>query len=101
MTYTTKKWEILHKTRSKDDQPLAKTIDGIIDILLKNRGISSEKDIKSFLHPSLDSITASAVGLDVKEVKKAIERISHAIKKQESVVVYSDYDADGIAAAAI
>ncbi len=83
-----KKWHILHKP-SKD----------IIAVLLKNRGI---KDVQNFLHPpDPRTLTPKDVGIDGRSLKKAISRITKAIKDKESVVVYADYDADGITAGAI
>ena len=69
----------------------------IIGILLKNRGAD-----KQFLHPKDPrEFTAKDVGIDSAALKKAIARIRTAIKKKESIVVYADYDADGITAGAI
>lgn len=83
-----KKWHILHK-QSED----------IIGVLLKNRGIT---DVANFLHPPNPSaLTPKDVGIDARSLRKAISRITKAIKKKESMVVYADYDADGITAGAI
>jgi single-stranded-DNA-specific exonuclease len=74
----------------------------IIQILLKSRGITEEKDQTAFLHPAdPDSLTAQDVGIDEVSLKSAIARITKAIKEKESIVVYADYDADGISAGAV
>jgi single-stranded-DNA-specific exonuclease len=39
--------------------------------------------------------------LDKKEIKKAFIRLNQALKNKESIIVYTDYDADGICAGAI
>lgn len=69
----------------------------IVDILLKNRGIKTEKEKKEFFEP-VDPMKISLKSLGIKEteVEKAIERIKLAKKKGEHVIVYGDYDADGI-----
>lgn len=83
-----KKWKILHKPS-----------DDILAVLLKNRNIS---DAENFLHPKSPwELTARDVGIDSAQLKKAIARIHKAIKNKESIVVYADYDADGITAGAV
>ncbi|MCX6793599.1 MAG: single-stranded-DNA-specific exonuclease RecJ [Candidatus Gottesmanbacteria bacterium] len=86
-----KKWKIV-----------SEKTDDIIQILLSNRGLVAEKDIEQFLHPKHPrEFTAKDVGIDPQALKKAIARIRKAVKDKESIVVYADYDADGITAGAI
>lgn len=74
----------------------------IIPTLLKNRGISSKKDKEEFFKPTLaEKISVKALGLNPKEIAKAITRIKLAKKTKEKVIVYGDYDADGICGTAI
>ncbi|HCM82600.1 MAG: Single-stranded-DNA-specific exonuclease RecJ [Microgenomates group bacterium GW2011_GWC1_43_11] len=74
----------------------------ILITILRNRGISSKKDIEAFLHPKHpDQLSLADVSLDEKSMKKAITRILKAIKTKESIVVYTDYDADGLTGGAI
>lgn len=68
----------------------------IVNVLLQNRGIKTKKGIEEFLHPPYP---ADIPGLP--DVGTAMTRIKEAIKKKESIVVYADYDADGITAGAI
>ena len=88
-----KNWNILGMSTN--------TVDDIIEVLLKNRGIA-KKDREVFLHPK-DPVTLTPidVGINIKELKRSFDRIQKAIKKKESIVVYTDYDADGITAGAI
>lgn len=92
-----KKWQVLASLKSKSKL----NRDNLIEILLKNRGISSKKEIKEFLNPSLKSITVESVGIDKKELEKSIARIKKAIKDKEQIVVFGDYDVDGITGSAI
>lgn len=69
---------------------LSKNNENIIDTLLKNRGI---KDKKEFLNPKPPEFKLT--------LGKSLTRIKKAIKNQEKIVVYGDYDADGICATAI
>lgn len=89
------KWNILDKTEVKKKEE-------IIKILLKNRGLLSEKEIEEFLHPTKpEDLSAKDLGIDEKEIKKALSRIKKAIDEKEGIIVYGDYDADGICATAI
>lgn len=82
------KWEIL----SKDNKDIVAT-------LLKNRGIKNKKEFFDPIDPT--KISLRSLGVKESEVKKAIGRIKNAKKNKENVIVYGDYDADGITATAI
>lgn len=75
------KWEILSKKSGN-----------IIKTLLKNRGIKNEKE---FFNPVLPE------ELEGINFTKAIRRIKEAKENKEKVIIYGDYDADGICATAI
>ena len=86
-----KKWEII-KEYTGD----------LMDILLENRGVATKKEKNVFLNPpDPATLTSKDVGIDKVSVTKAIKRIQNAMKDKESIVVYADYDADGITAGAI
>ena len=89
-----KNWNILNSTKQAK-------VDKIIDILLENRGIVTKTEKVKFLNPSLSELTIDSVGIDKKELKKAITRIKKAIKEKQQIVVFGDYDVDGITGAAI
>lgn len=85
-----KKWEIVSKLITKSEKE-------IVETLLKNRGLKTEKEKQEFFDPiSPLKITLKSLGIKETEVKKAIDRIKKAKKTQERVFVYGDYDADGI-----
>lgn len=65
----------------------------IVAQLLLNRGIDSPDKIKTFLNP--ENIELSSP-YKFPDMEKAVERINQAIKDQEHIVVYGDFDADGI-----
>jgi len=86
------KWKILNKVRNKE----------ILKVLLANRGLKGKKEIEEFLNPKKpEDLTLKDVGLDSKQLKKAVERIKKAIKKKEKIIVYGDFDADGVCGTAI
>lgn len=77
-------------------------IDEIIKNLLKNRNLKTKKQIDEFLTPQNPyTILPQKVGIEKKELVKAINRIKKAINNKENIIIYGDYDADGICATAI
>ncbi|HVZ12324.1 MAG TPA: single-stranded-DNA-specific exonuclease RecJ [Patescibacteria group bacterium] len=72
----------------------------LLAILLKNRGIK-KVDEKDFLDPDLDKVTLESVNIDDKSVLKAVKRIKGAVDKNEEIVIFGDYDVDGICGTAI
>lgn len=95
-----KKWEFLSKIKSEELR--VKSEEKIIDILLGNRGLTTKKAQEEFLHPKdPGELTTDDVGIDTESLGTAIDRIEKAITDKESIVVYADYDADGITAGAV
>ncbi len=73
----------------------------IIDLLLKNRNIT-ETNKDEFLSPSLpQSFIVKDFGVNSKNLDKAVDRINLAIKNNQNILIYGDYDVDGITATAI
>lgn len=64
--------------------------------LLFHRGIKTPEERDAFLNPNYDTQTHDPFLL--KDAEKAAERIIKAIEHKEKVVIYSDYDTDGIPA---
>ncbi len=92
------KWKILDESRGKSN--ISKE-DEIISIILKNRGIKTKKQIKEFLHPDLSQINRKILGIKTTGLLKALKRIDSALKNSESIVVYTDYDVDGLSSGAL
>lgn len=83
-------------------QDAKRGIDGIVDILLKNRGITTAKDKELFFNPpNPTGFKARELGINESQLKKAVSRIKKAISNKEKIIVYGDYDVDGICATAI
>lgn len=67
--------------------------------VLYNRGLTTVKDVEHFLNPSFaDDVFDPFL---FKEMLKAVEIISKAIKQNKKITVYGDYDADGVCGTAI
>ena len=66
--------------------------------LMAQRNISSADEAKSFFNPSLDYLHDPFL---MKDMNIAVDRISTAVKKNERILVYGDYDVDGTTAVAL
>ena len=66
--------------------------------LLHNRGITTAREQEAFLHPAVPTLDyiLSQSKISTKALSKAVGRLNQAIKKSEKVIVYGDYDTDGI-----
>ena len=62
--------------------------------LLKNRGITTYEEAEKFLHPDYERDIHDP--FLILNMEKAVERILRAIDVEEKIVVYGDYDCDGI-----
>src|SRR3989338_11307430 len=86
-----KKWVILYEGKTDD----------IIKILIKNRGLTNKKEIDEFLNPTLENLSIGKVLIKKRELDRAVDRIKKAIHDNESMIVWTDYDVDGILSGAI
>lgn len=70
----------------------------LIAHLLMLRGLDTIQEMREFLKPSLAQLTDP---FDLTDMRPAVDRITAARERQESVLVFGDYDVDGITGAAI
>ncbi len=70
----------------------------ILATLLANRNINTQDKIKAFLNPLKAPLSLPDVFCDI---KKSVDRIQKAIENNENILIYGDFDADGITATAI
>ncbi len=66
--------------------------------VLFNRGITSSEEAYRFLYPRLAYLHNP---FTFKDMEKAVKRVYQAILRQEQVVIYGDYDVDGVTGTAI
>lgn len=71
----------------------------VVSQLLWNRGVQSVEKIRSFLNPDYDLHTYDPFLLI--DMRRAVLRIRLRIELGEEIVIFSDYDADGVCGAAI
>ncbi len=89
-----KKWNVL-------DKSLDITEEKILAILLENRGLKTKLERQRFLSPKLSEVTVENVKIDKRDLKKAVERIKKAVKGKKQIIIFGDYDVDGICGSAI
>lgn len=68
----------------------------IVKKILIARGYKSEAQIEAFLNPSYDEHLHDPFLL--KDIDKAVDRLKSAINRNENIVIYGDYDIDGLTA---
>lgn len=66
--------------------------------LLTQRGFTTVEQVRDFLVPKLATLGDPTV---LPEMKAAVERILLAVDRKESVVLYGDYDVDGVTSMAL
>jgi single-stranded-DNA-specific exonuclease len=66
--------------------------------LLVNRGITGIEAAREFLSPSLQRLHDPFL---MHGMAEAVQRLTRALQNQESIVIYGDYDVDGITATAV
>ncbi|MEN9582919.1 MAG: single-stranded-DNA-specific exonuclease, single-stranded-DNA-specific exonuclease [Candidatus Parcubacteria bacterium] len=66
--------------------------------MLFARGLTAEEDAERFLHPKYEDLLDPFL---FRDMEKTVVRIFEAMEGKEKIVVYSDYDCDGIPAATI
>ena len=71
----------------------------ILRQMLFYRGIENSDDAEKFLNP--DYIRDTHDPFLMKDMGKSVERILKTIERNEKIIIYSDYDADGIPGAVV
>lgn len=66
--------------------------------VMANRGIRSKKAALAYLRPDIASQSVDILDPEqgMKDVKKAFDRIVLGIRQKERIMIYGDYDADGV-----
>lgn len=67
-------------------------------VILAGRDLRDPETCRAFFSPKLDNLHDPFLFPDM---QKAVERIAAALEKKETIVIYGDYDADGITGTAL
>jgi single-stranded-DNA-specific exonuclease len=95
-----KKWVFQPKVDEEKVRILAEKINVELFVgrLLVQRGLETEAEARAFFRPSLDELYDPFL---MKDMDTAVNRINQAIKKQEGILLFGDYDVDGTTAVAL
>lgn len=89
-----KKWEFYEADDKKIEEISEKyNISRLLARVLVNRGITNDEDINVFLNPTRNDFHDPYL---MPDMKKAVDRIETAIKEKQKIIIYGDYDVDGI-----
>ena len=89
-----KKWSFYEVEQEKINEISNKyNITKLLAQILVNRGITEEKEIRTFLEPTRNDFYDPFL---LPDMEKAVDRIIEAINNQEKVMIFGDYDVDGI-----
>lgn len=69
----------------------------LIKVLI-NRGHQTAEDIEKFLHPNINDLKNP---FEMAGMEKGIDRLTEALYNNEKIMIYGDYDVDGITATAL
>ena len=97
-----KRWSVKHP--SAEEQALISTlsnelkIDDVLARLLVYRNITDYETARQYFNPQLSDLHDPFL---MKHMKKSVKRINKALGNKEKILVYGDYDVDGITAVAV
>lgn len=95
-----KRWVI----KERGDQVVVKQLASALGVpeslanLMVQRGINTPAEARAFFEPSLDDLHDPFL---MKDMNRAVDRISSALAKNERILVYGDYDVDGTTSVAM
>ena len=97
---STYEWQFAPQVEDADFTKIAKKagLGPEVARLLFERGIQDQESLKKFLEPSLEDLYDPYL---LHDMEKAVERIRRAIEDGEFILIYGDYDADGMTSASI
>lgn len=96
------KWII--QTLTKEQEDISRELADKLKIshvsadMLARRGILTAEEARMFIRPDMQRLHNPFL---LKDMDKAVSRLSEAIDKQERILVYGDYDVDGTTATAL
>ena len=100
MIIPTYNWQFSPQVEDEDFTKIAKKagLGPEVARLLYSRGVKVQEALSRFLTPTLDDLHDPYL---LHDMDKAVERIRRAIEDGEFILIYGDYDADGMTSASI
>lgn len=95
------RWEIKEKANAEAIKKLSQELNDLNETLtniLLQRGITNLEEAKTFFRPDLTNTHHPFL---MKDMDKAVERLDDAIKNNEKILIFGDYDVDGTTSVAL
>lgn len=91
-------WKYIDNPPVEERESLDIAMSPIVKDLFLQRGITTTEEAKQFMQPDLNHLIDPFClnGMD-----KAVKRIKEAVDNNEKIVVYGDYDADGVSSTVV
>ncbi len=95
-------WQI--QTLTEEQQVVLKRLVRELNIselsaqILVDRGLTTPEAARAFIRPKMEDLHDPFL---MRDMEQAVLRLHHAIEKHERIMVYGDYDVDGITAVAL
>lgn len=94
-----KKWEYYSSNEEKVEEICNKhSVDRLLATILVNRGICKDEEIRKFLEPTRDDFYDPFL---MPDMEIAVNTIIKAIENNEKILIYGDYDVDGITSTSV
>lgn len=88
-----KRWNVLQCDKGKvDTLQAALKINPVLSKILVQRGMETFEEAKAYFRPQLSDLHDPWL---MKDMEKAVERITTAFLRKEKILVFGDYDVDG------
>jgi len=93
-------WEIASKPGQKQSEEISSAlgIPKIVSDILINRGINTIDAVRSFLYPQISELCDPYL---FEDMDRGVERVIKALRDREKIMIYGDYDVDGITATSL
>ena len=94
-------WQIKPTSNAKAIEKLSEqlnSLDPTLTNILLQRGIDTFEKAKDFFRPDLNNIHDAFL---MKDMDKAVDRLTKAIANNEKILIYGDYDVDGTTSVAL
>lgn len=96
--HSPKRWNIAPLDPAAEELSSRLKVSPLLAQILLNRGVREVQECQDFLRPSLKCLHDP---YSIPGLRKAADRIARAIRDKQKIVIYGDYDVDGITAASI
>lgn len=97
---TKSRWELIGKHDASTIDEMAKNFRLPLSIakVLLNRGLSTIEEVERFIKPNIKNLNDPFL---LKDMDVAVDRLITAMREREKIMIYGDYDVDGITSVSV